>query len=80
MTLDEKILFRSLCDLNNHRPKLLSYFLDKLLEQQPHRRGEDFTKAVMILLQGSDETIPDALSKIDDDYKAVYLHALGLKE
>ncbi|UZV39681.1 hypothetical protein APT65_00078 [Trabzonvirus APT65] len=79
MTLDEKMLFRSLCDLYNHKPEMLQFLLDKLLEQQAHRRDEDLIVATMVVLQEKKDKIPSELGKIGEDYKAIYLHALEAK-
>lgn len=79
VTLDEKILFRSLCDLYNHKPEMLSYLLDKLIEQQPYRRSENLILATMVVLKESEDKILFELEKIDKDYKAIFLHALEAK-
>lgn len=79
ISLDEKMLFRSLCDLKNNKPEMLSFLYDKILEQQLHRKGENLMLAIMIMLQESEDKIPSELKKIDEDYKAIYLHALEAK-
>lgn len=80
VTLDEKMLFRSLCDLKNNKPEMLSFLLKKLLEQQPYRSNENLILATMVILQEKKDQIPSELGKIDKDYKAIYLHALEVKE